>query len=146
MACWGCTAVSEGFPGLVGCLWPDPVAAPSPSWDLEPEGGRAIFTFTLPFIKHIPISLLVVSPLVCGEYSGGVDVQLLHQHLVFSKIAQDLFNGILVGIITFPNMLSLIRLSSLSYIQCIAFSPDGKVNHQTSRIFLHTGGEAKRMG
>lgn len=45
--------------------------------------------------------MVLLCPLVYGTYSGGVEVELLHQHLVFSKIAEDLFNGILVAIITF---------------------------------------------
>lgn len=106
VACWGCAAVSERFPGLVGCLW----LACSSTWPFsgipDPKGPCDFHNIYVAFIQYIPFSLLVVlvCPLVYGAYSRGTEVELLHKHLVFGKIAEDLFNGILVGIITFLSM------------------------------------------
>lgn len=60
VACWGCAAVSQGFPGLVGCLWPDlPVASSGPSLGCRTRRDHAIFTtFILPLYS---ISLLACS-------------------------------------------------------------------------------------
>lgn len=94
-----CLGPGERFPEHVQCCpWPGTAAAPVPSLGSLTRRRLALFrTFILPFYNisflaccwYWSCPLAISSQSVQQKDGGG----FLHQHLVFSKIAEDYFSG-----------------------------------------------------
>lgn len=91
----GLRSCQRALPRACGLPLAGPCSNTRPFSGIPDPKGPCDFHIYVAFIQYIPFSLLVVlvCPVVYGAYSRGMKAELLHEHLVFSKIAEDLLMG-----------------------------------------------------